>query len=195
MSFVLLTDSQVAPPRLTGPNDHQNPNQQRRTSFSTGQRSDGRTAQPHEAERINRLFEILSARSDIDHPICVECTEMLVDGLQKRLESSARERDAYASFLKQVQADVPTEEDIAESERLLAEAKKEEEDSMKELLNLEKEKAALDEEILALEEESRKLDIEEEKFWRDRNAFASKLSDFQNERTASTPNSTMTPNY
>ncbi|KAI1314285.1 autophagy protein Apg6-domain-containing protein [Xylaria venustula] len=182
MSFVLLTESQVAPPRLTTPHDQPSSNQQRRSSFSMGQRSDGRTAQPHEAERINRLFEILSARSDIDHPVCVECTEMLVDGLQKRLESSVRERDAYASYLKQIQADVPTDEDVAESERLLAQARREEEESMSELLKLEKEKAALDDEILALEDESRKLDVEEEEFWRDRNAFASKLTEFQNER-------------
>ncbi|KAI0534570.1 autophagy protein Apg6-domain-containing protein [Xylaria digitata] len=182
MSFVLLTESQVAPPRLTTPHEQPSPSQQRRSSFSTGQRADGRIAQPHETERINRLFEILSARSDIDHPVCVECTEMLVDGLQKRLESSVRERDAYASFLKQVQANIPTEEDIAESKRLLAQAKKEEEEAMKELLQLEREKAALDEEIMALEEESQKLDAEEEQFWRERNAFASKLTEFQSER-------------
>ncbi|GAP84400.1 putative autophagy protein [Rosellinia necatrix] len=182
MSFVLLTESQLAPPRLTTLHEQPGSNPPRRSSFSAGQRTDGRTAQPHEAERINRLFEILSARSDIDHPVCVECTEMLVDGLQKRLESSIRERDAYAGFLKQIQADVPTEDDIAEAKRLLAQAKKEEEDSMNELLKLEREKAALDEEIMALEEESQKLDAEEEQFWRERNAFASKLSEFQNER-------------
>ncbi|KAI8626696.1 autophagy protein Apg6-domain-containing protein [Xylariaceae sp. FL1651] len=182
MSFVILTESQVAPPRLTTPHEQSNPVQQRRRSFSMGQRADGRTAQPHEAERINRLFEILSARSDIDHPICVECTEMLVEGLQKRLESTVRERDAYAGFLKQVQADIPTEDDIADSERALAAARREEEESMQELLKLEQEKAALDDEIMALEEESHKLDAEEEKFWRERNAFATKLSEFQNER-------------
>lgn len=182
MSFVLLTESQVAPPRLTTPHEQPSSHQQRRASSSAGQRPDGRAAQPHETERINRLFEILSARSDIDHPICVECTEMLVDGLQKRLESSIRERDAYAGFLKQVQADAPTEDDVAESQRLLEEARREEEESMKELLKLEKEKAALDEEIIALEEESQKIDTEEEEFWRERNAFASKLAEFQNER-------------
>ncbi|KAI0877670.1 autophagy protein Apg6-domain-containing protein [Hypoxylon argillaceum] len=182
MSFVLLTESQVAPPRLTTLLEQPASSQPRRASFSASQRADGRTAQPHEAERINRLFEILSARSDIDHPVCVECTEMLVDGLQKRLESSVRERDAYAGFLKQVQADVPSEEDVAESKRLLAQAKAEEEESMKELLKLEREKAALDEEIIALEEESKKLDDDEEKFWRERNAFASRLTEFQNER-------------
>ncbi|KAI0141623.1 autophagy protein Apg6-domain-containing protein [Xylariaceae sp. FL1272] len=180
MSFVLLTESQVAPPRLTGPAE-QPSTKQRRQSLSMSQRAD-RVAQPHEAERIEKLFEILSARSDVDHPVCVECTEMLVEGLQKRLESTARERDAYAGFLKQVQADVPTADDIAESERALAKARKQEEESLAELITLEKQKAALDEEILALEEESQKLDLEEEQFWRERNAFATKLSDFQNER-------------
>ncbi|KAI1451973.1 APG6-domain-containing protein [Annulohypoxylon moriforme] len=182
MSFVLLTESQVAPPRLTPPIEPPNPRQQRRTSMSNGQRNDGKPAQPHEAERINKLFEILSARSDIDHPICVECAEMLVDGLQKKLESTARERDAYAAFLKQVQADVPSEEDIVESEQALAKARKEEGESMKQLEALEKEKAALDLEIAALEEESAALDIEEEQFWRERNAFTTKLTEFQNER-------------
>ncbi|KAI1649981.1 APG6-domain-containing protein [Daldinia loculata] len=183
MSFVLLTESQVAPPRLTPPVESQTPRQQRRTSMSSGQRNDGRKpAQPHEAERVNKLFEILSARSDIDHPVCVECTEMLVDGLQKKLESTARERDAYAAFLKQVQADVPSEEEIAESEKAVEIARKEEQESFKQLLALEKEKAALDLEIAALEGESQALDAEEEQFWRERNAFAVKLSEFQNER-------------
>ena len=46
-------------------------------------------------ETTNRMFEILSARSDIDHPICAECTELLIEGLQKRLGVATRERDAY----------------------------------------------------------------------------------------------------
>ncbi len=107
---------------------------------------------------------------------------MLVEGLQKRLDATARERDAYAGFLKQIQADIPSEEDISESEQALARAREEEEDSMDELLRLEKEKAALDKEIAVLEEESQQLDAEEEQFWRERNAFETKLSEFQNER-------------
>ncbi|KAI2640976.1 autophagy protein Apg6-domain-containing protein [Xylaria nigripes] len=182
MSFVLLTESQVAPPGLMTAHEQSGLGRQRRTSSSAGQRADGRSSQPHEAERINKLFEILSARSDIDHPVCVECTEILVDGLQKRLDSTFRERDAYASFLKSLQADVPTGEEVAESKRALAQARKEEEESMQELFKLEREKAALDEEIIALEEESQKLDAQEEEFWRERNGFASKLTEFQNER-------------
>ncbi|KAI1431372.1 autophagy protein Apg6-domain-containing protein [Xylaria sp. CBS 124048] len=182
MSFVLLTESQVNPPGMMTAQEQSGLNRHRRASSSAGQRADGNGSLPHEAERINKLFEILSARSDIDHPVCVECTEMLVESLQKRLDSTVRERDVYASFLKQLQADVPSEEDIAESKRALAQAKKEEEESTKELLKLEREKAALDEEIMALELESQKLDAQEEQFWRERNAFASRLIEFQNER-------------
>ncbi|KAH2941195.1 hypothetical protein KXW45_001038 [Aspergillus fumigatus] len=137
-----------------------------------------------QVERSNRLFEIISARSDIDHPICVECTEMLVDGLQKRLVSATKERDAYISFLRDLNSSAPTAEEIEAAEQSLKETLAAEEAAFEELVALEKEKAALDEEIAALEEESRQLDLEEEKFWRDRNAFALTLSEFQNERDA-----------
>jgi beclin 1 len=136
----------------------------------------------HEMERISKLFEILSARSDIDHPVCVECTELLVEEMQKKLEIAGRERDAYLTFLKQVQADAPTDEELRAQEEALKQAKKDEAEALDELRKLEKEKADLDAELLALEAESRQLDDDEEAFWRERNAFATKLADFQNER-------------
>lgn len=183
-SFVFLTESQLAPPRLTGPKDQMGLAPTRRESAA----GDGSTAkgappaQPHESERINKLFEILTARSDIDHPVCIECTEMLVDGLQKRLDGATRERNLYAECLKQEQADIPSDEDIAASEKAFQAAKKEEEEAFQALLRLEKEKEALDAEMAALEDESRALDGEEERFWRERNTFSAKLSEFQNER-------------
>ena len=146
----------------------------------TGEDEDAGKAQG--MERISKLFEIMSARSDVDHPVCVECTELLVEGLQQRLDDATRERDAYIAFLKKTQADAPTAEELEAQARALAAAKKDEDEAMAELLQLEKDKAALDGEIRALEAESRKLDREEEQFWRERNAFATKLADFQNER-------------
>lgn len=133
-------------------------------------------------DRINRLFEILSARSDVDHPICVECTEMLMDALQKKLDVTSKERDAYVRHLKEVKANQPSEEDIAAQEAALKKAEQDRAAAMKELKKLEEEKDALDEEIVTLEKESRHLDKEEEKFWRERNAFAAKMADFQSER-------------
>ncbi|KFA65732.1 hypothetical protein S40285_04895 [Stachybotrys chlorohalonatus IBT 40285] len=183
MSFIYLTESQVG-----HPNSHLKetpsspPPRLRRSSTSRGAAHDLVPPKADEMDRINRLFEILSARSDIDHPICVDCTDMLVEGLQKRLDAANKERDAYVKYLKQVQADQPSPEDVKSQEEALKKAQKDKAAAVEELGKLEREKDALDEEILALEEESRQLDREEEVFWRERNAFSTTMADFQAER-------------
>ncbi|KAF2270715.1 APG6-domain-containing protein [Lojkania enalia] len=137
-------------------------------------------------ETTNRMFEILSARSDIDHPICVECTELLVDGLQKRLGVATRERDAYVDYLRRANTDVPSQEEIKQAEADLKAAKKAEAGALATLEKLEAEKAELDAQVAALDAEARRLNQTETDFWRDRNAFSIKLSAFQNERDALT---------
>lgn len=182
MSFVMLTESQVVPPSLVKSPEDTNPKKHVQEDMTFEKVDDQGKAMSQEMEKVSRLFEILSSRSDIDHPICVECTELLVDGLQRRLEAANKERDAYVGFLKQVNAEMPTEDEVQESKGLLEEAQKEEAVAIEELKTLEKEKAAVDEEIAQLEDEARALDIEEEKFWRERNAFAMRLAEFQNVR-------------
>ncbi|KAB8611421.1 hypothetical protein FH972_025926 [Carpinus fangiana] len=140
------------------------------------------TALSQEMEASARLFEILSARSDIDHPICVECTESLVQGMEKRMASAIRERDAYVDFLRQAHADVPSEEEERAAREELEAVKKEEEAALVELEALEAEKAALEEKMAAMELEASALDKEEEEFWRDRNAFDRELAAFQEEQ-------------
>lgn len=182
MSFVMLTESQVVLPNVVkSPENAVSKNQLHDDSGYDGADNQSK-ALSQDMEKVSRLFEILSSRSDIDHPVCVECTELLVDGLQRRLEAATKERDAYVGFLKQVNADVPTEEEVKESQEQLERARKEESAAITELEELEKEKALVDEDILQLEEEAQALDIEEEKFWRERNAFAMKLTEFQNVR-------------
>lgn len=133
-------------------------------------------------ETATRLFEILSARSDIDHPVCVECTERLVDQLQKRLSNASKERDAYVDFLRQANADVPTDEELSQARQELKKIQAQERAAFAELDRLEKEKAAMEAEILDLDSQARELDVQEEKFWADRNEFSQKLSGLQSER-------------
>lgn len=158
----------------------------RRSSVAGSSNTAGGTSIADGLETTNRMFEILSARSDIDHPICVECTELLVDGLQKRLGVTTRERDAYVDYLRRANTDVPSTEEVKAAEATLKAAKKAETDAIANLEKLEAEKAELDEQLAALETESRRLDQEESDFWRERNAFNTTLTEFQNERDALT---------
>jgi beclin 1 len=185
MSFVILNKSQVVPPSVVKSSEDADPRAKKQEQVAATETAEEENRVPsmsQDMEKEARLFEILSARSDIDHPICVECTEFLVDRLQHRLEAATKERDAYVGFLKQVKGDIPTEDEIEESKGLLAKAREEEAAAIEELENLEKEKASVEEEIAQLEEEARALDIQEEKFWSERNDFAMKLTEFQNVR-------------
>ncbi|KAF5982155.1 hypothetical protein FBULB1_4405 [Fusarium bulbicola] len=181
MSFVLLSESQMTHPSQPTESPAM-PTSLRRASSARSSGDNVDAPVGNEMDRINRLFEILSARSDIDHPICVECTEMLVEGLQKKLEVASRERDAYVKHLKEAKANKPSEEDMKSQEEALRKAEQDRATAMEELKKLESEKTSLDEELVALEEESRQLDKEEEKFWRERNEFATKMGEFQAEK-------------
>jgi beclin 1 len=133
-------------------------------------------------EAADRIFEILSARSDIDHPVCIECTDLLVEGLQKRLNSTNKERDAYVEFLRQANSDIPSTEEVKNADEKLRQARKKENAAMEELQRLETEKSAMERDILELDAELNELDLKEEEFWAERNAHAVELSAFQNER-------------
>lgn len=190
MSFIYLTESQLghpsdrpqSPKQISRQANNQSPQAPTKMRRSSSSRTDSEQGRSDEMGRVNRLFEILSARSDIDYPICIECTEMLVDGLQRKLEEATKSRDTYINYLKEVRANQPTDADQKAWKEAQRAAEKEKSDAMDELKKLEGEKDTLDQEILALEEESRQLDKEEEEFWRDRNEFTTKMTEFQSER-------------
>ena len=187
MSFVMLTDSQVTLPQpsTNGSKESRSKRKPQRNSASPADPSgDSRQSLSLQIESTTRLFEILSSRSDIDHPICTECTDLLLSSLQSRLSASTKERDAYISFVKKLNNTIPTQLEVSKAQSDLAAAKSAEARAFADLQALEREKASLDEEIDTLEAESRALDLEEEAFWRARNAFALTLSSFQNDRDA-----------
>ena len=182
MSFMLLSESQWSPPKEHNEKEQRTAKGVSPRDLDTVKGEDATKSFSKQLETTARLFEILSSRSDIDHPICVECTELLVEGLQKRLASSTRERDAYADFLKKLNAEVPTEEEIKKTQKILDKTLAAEKSAFTKLEELEREKSEVDQAVAALEEEARALDLEEETFWRERNAFTLILTEFQDER-------------
>ena len=197
MSFVMLTESQVGQPpsgRLqqvnrsmserNGEDDAGRGQQGRPNRLKTAKTvaSDGADSLSEQMETTNKVFEILSSRSDIDHPICVDCTELLLEGLQKRLSDVSKERDRYLEFMKELNTLIPTDEEMEQADQDLAAARQAEERALGELEELECEKERVDAEIARLEAESKDLDKEEQSFWAERNAFKATLDTFHNER-------------
>lgn len=179
MSFVMLSQSQVD---TFPPEEQKSPLERSSKQQSSPKKDEDITPLSQQMERNLRLFEILSSRSDIDHPVCSECTELLLAGLEDRQKSVNKERDTYVQFLKQAQEDIPTEEEQQRARRALSEAREKEKKAMEELEALEAAKAAMEEEIAALDDEAAALCEEEEAFWRERNTFDLTLNKFKEER-------------
>ncbi|KAG2186728.1 hypothetical protein INT44_002954, partial [Umbelopsis vinacea] len=168
-SFVMLSSSQIAPPVVS--------------QVSTLKSDEARNSSMSRRLKVaNKLFDIMSAKSDIDHPMCQECTDILLESLRRQLEDVSRERDCYIEFLKKVSESKidPAEEKILRKEiEELADAENQANETLR---RTEEERDTLQKELEELEAESKKLEAEEEEFWQKSNEFQLKLQAFHNER-------------
>jgi len=49
------------------------------------------------------LFDLLSSNSDVDHPLCDECCDCLLDLMDQQLRLTDEELNDYSSFLKKLE--------------------------------------------------------------------------------------------
>lgn len=178
----MLSGSEIAPPALDRP--QKGGRGLRPSARDDGESKEGYSTLGADMEKANRLFDIMSAKSDIDHPICVECTQQLVEGLEKKLEASARERDAYVAFLKRLQNDAPTEVEVEASRQELAAAQKKQEEAMKVLKDLEDEKRRLDQEMIDLGDDLAASQQEVAEFCIEDNLYSLKLNSALSKQTS-----------
>ncbi|KAG6330349.1 hypothetical protein ID866_8741 [Astraeus odoratus] len=123
----------------------------------------------HHLRSTTRLFNLLSSRTDIDHPLCAECAQILLSSLQRQLDETKKERDGYIAFEREVRKEKEREsQDIGrdEIERKIERLRVEEHTILEQLRLAEREKEQLDEELRVLELEEKMLESEEAEFWR-----------------------------
>ncbi|KIW17042.1 hypothetical protein PV08_04233 [Exophiala spinifera] len=175
MSFIEITQSQAILPERDVVNGH-------KTALkSKGDGDDEKSRKKHpisaEIEKAQTLYEILSSRSDIDHPICAECAALLLSSFSTRLASANRERDSYASFLKSIQQTASSTQSAGQTKA--AKASKDPEMTFESIFDslkrTEDQSEAVEKEIGDLEEEFQKADLEEQAYWTSRNAIDDRL--------------------
>jgi beclin 1 len=98
-SFVVLSES-----ALRGSRDPSAPSS---TVAKDGSGASGRhasEAEPSKSALTLRLFDLVSAQSDVDHPVCVECADSLLELMQSRMDQLKSERDVYLAFQREMAA-------------------------------------------------------------------------------------------
>ena len=120
----------------------------------------------HHLRSSLRLFNLLSSRTELDHPLCAECTHILLGTLTRQLEETKKERDGYIAFEKEVRKERERESAAgtagkAEAEAKIERLKDEERLAVEQLKSAERERRQLEDELQALEREEKALEEEE----------------------------------
>lgn len=118
----------------------------------------------HHLRSTARLFNLISSRTDIDHPLCAECTQILLSNLQKKLDETKKERDGYIAFEKEVRKEKEKEShglSKEETERKIEKLQQEEASFIEQLKEAEHEREQLDLELRQLELNEKALEEEE----------------------------------
>ncbi|XP_018334104.1 beclin-1-like protein [Agrilus planipennis] len=112
------------------------------------------------------LFDTLSGYSNIDHPLCEECTDTLIDLLEKQVELTQKDYEDYYEYLKKLEEDTQQPQlDSLENE--LKELEEEEKRLIIELENLQLEEEKIITAINEQETEAERLKHEEDRLWRE----------------------------
>ena len=109
----------------------------------------------HRLKLANKLFDLLSSRSEIDHPLCQGCADDLKLKIEKQLSEVKKEHELYAAY--QPEPDTTNHDEEIESLKI------KEQQVFNLLMDLEKENQDLEIELQALEleklhEEQKKLE-------------------------------------
>lgn len=112
------------------------------------------------------LFDCLSSNSEIDHPLCEECADSMLEIMDRELRIAEEEWHVYKTYLNELeqQQQGPNVEAL---DRELEELKESEKQLLSELANLKAEEKVLNEAIEEEELEKEKLHEQEESYWRE----------------------------
>lgn len=136
-----------------------------------GEASDGGTMEnlSRRLKVTGDLFDIMSGQTDVDHPLCEECTDTLLDQLDTQLNVTENECQNYKRCLEILEQ--MNEDDSEQLQMELKELALEEERLIQELEDVEKNRKIVAENLEKVQAEAEKLDQEEAQYQREYSEF------------------------
>ena len=116
------------------------------------------------------LFDHLSEQSEIEHPLCEECTDNLLDQLDQQLRLAEEEGKDYQNFFDHVN-EQSTEDTADACHDELKQLEAEEASLRQQLSSIEDERSHVQEQIEEEQKKARELDAEEQKYFNEYNDF------------------------
>ncbi|KAK3861517.1 hypothetical protein Pcinc_032527 [Petrolisthes cinctipes] len=142
-----------------------------------GESGDTEKAQPLKV--ATGLYDLVSSNSDLDHPLCEECTDALLDLMDATLSRTQRQAQLSQQLLNSL-SDMP-QTDVTALQNELDNLKLEEERLIKELAVVEEEQDSAGRVLAKHEEERARLQDQEERYWREYCTHKAQLSKMEDE--------------
>jgi len=124
------------------------------------------SAMSHRLKVTASLFDMLSDNSSVDHPLCEECTDTLLQCLEQQLEQAEQDSQQYQEYLTKLSNETEDSSQVAELEVELASLMREEEQLVEELQQLKSDNKRIDEELEQQRVARQQLEVQEEQYWR-----------------------------
>ena len=138
--------------------------------------SNNTTSTKYSLQVTSRLFDILTDQSEVNHPLCEECADHVIDQMDNKLRILEDECRDYKEYLETLEKKQKSEgEDNTNTEELikLQEEEKslisEEAELLSTLQELDLEQNKLESEIATQQKELDRINQEEENYWREYN--------------------------
>lgn len=125
----------------------------------------------------SRLFDILSDQSDVDHPLCEECADFVIDQMDQQLKLLEDESREYREYLDNLKKDSENDDgsDLEILREKLNEMQTEEKQLIEELEAIEKEQIEVNKELNQQKDDLQQLYNDEDKYWHEYNNLKSAM--------------------
>ncbi|PIK62406.1 putative beclin-1 [Apostichopus japonicus] len=136
----------------------------------------------HRIKVAAQLFDIMSGNTDIDHPLCEECTTLLLNQLDQQYRIVEEDCKLYRQALDHLNEEAVNDKEETELHQELEKLRLQESDLIKQLEALEEERKEIAEETNTYKSDLKQLELEEKSYWKNYTAQKQQLLNFQEEQ-------------
>jgi len=129
----------------------------------------------HQLRVSSELFDMLSDNSQVDHPLCEECTDSLLENIEKQLELAEQEAQEYQDYLHNLNEETEDSSCVSSLEAELQQLQLQQSELNQELETLKQEEVDTESELKEAVAHRQLLEQQEEKYWREYTTHKQKL--------------------
>ena len=131
----------------------------------------------------SETFKLLSSLSDVDHPLCTDCPEVVVEAYKEEIAAEEEAKERYRQMAKRLEQEVEEYKlQVPELDRELEELRCEEEKLKEKLKSTESKRSEIAAEMARQREREEHLKAEEQSYWESFNEYQRKVLEFREEQ-------------